>query len=897
MLEKQLRERNSIEKRAEQRRSKVCTYVLSLLILLILLVPTISKAIIIGSTLTVTKSGGGTGTVTSGPAGINCGGDCSEIYGDGTVVALTATPDPGSVFGGWGGDPDCFDGLVLMDIDKTCTALFQPPSVGWELFPIGTPPANAGSYNSIAIDSNDKVHIAYEARQPNGINGDLRYVTNATGAWVTTPVDSSGGVGISATIALDSNNRAHIGYHDRTTLDLKYATNATGSWVATTVDSSGDVGAAASIAIDSRNNVHIIYHDYTVGVNLKYATNATGQWVTSTIDSSGGLCPGGLMVDVAVDSIDKLHIVYCDASGGIKYANNVTGPWVATTVDALGGSDVSIGTDSRDDVHISYYQINNVPLPGFGDLKYATNATGEWVTATIDESGDTGGRTSLAIDQNDKVYISYYDFSNRDIRYATNVTGAWVMETVDSGNVGEFTATSIALDSKAKAHISYFSRPNFATTVNDDLMYATNARFTLTITNSGFGAGTVTSNPLGINCGADCSELYDAGTVVTLTATPDAGSLFAGWGGDADCSDGQVTMNGRKTCIATFNSLLSTLTVNKSGLGAGTVTSDPPGINCGADCLESYNTGTVVTLTATPDAGSFFAGWSGDADCSDGNVAMNGNKTCIAAFSLMPPVTLTVNKAGTGSGTIGSSPAGIACGADCSELYAAGTVVTLTATADPGFVFGGWSGDADCTDGNITMNGNKTCIATFDYPVTPVFADVPFNHWAYNMIMAISEAGITGGCSTNPPSFCPDNTLTRGQMAVFIEAALAHPGNACTGRFADVPIGNPFCGFVERMADDGITSGCGGVNFCPDAPVTRGQMAVFIEAALGHTSATCTGLFADVATGHPFCRFIEHLATDGITSGCGSLSFCPDNPVTRAQMAVFLVAAPDPLLP
>ncbi|MCI0527443.1 MAG: PQQ-binding-like beta-propeller repeat protein, partial [Nitrospira sp.] len=124
---------------------------------------------------------------------------------------------------------------------------------------------------------------------------------------------------------------------------------------------------------------------------------------------------------------------------------------------------------------------------------------------------------------------------------------------------------------------------------------------TLTVTKAGTGSGTVTSNPAGINCGTDCSQSYTSGTVVTLTATPATDSNFGGWSGDPDCTDGQVTVNADKTCIATFNlrpPQTFTLTVTKAGTGSGTVTSNLAGIDCGSDCTENYNSGTEVTLTA-----------------------------------------------------------------------------------------------------------------------------------------------------------------------------------------------------------------------------------------------------------------------------------------------------------
>jgi len=75
----------------------------------------------------------------------------------------------------------------------------------------------------------------------------------------------------------------------------------------------------------------------------------------------------------------------------------------------------------------------------------------------------------------------------------------------------------------------------------------------LSVNLAGNGAGTVTSSPTGITCGNDCTEVYPQGTMVTLTATPSTGSVFAGWSGDPDCSDGVVTMQSARTCVATFN--------------------------------------------------------------------------------------------------------------------------------------------------------------------------------------------------------------------------------------------------------------------------------------------------------------------------------------------------------
>jgi hypothetical protein len=148
----------------------------------------------------------------------------------------------------------------------------------------------------------------------------------------------------------------------------------------------------------------------------------------------------------------------------------------------------------------------------------------------------------------------------------------------------------------------------------------------LTVTKLGTGNGTVTStsNPAGsteINCGGTCATVYNYGTVVTLTVTPAVGSSFTAWAG-CDSTSGAtctVTMSTARSVTATFTIQTFTLTVQKAsllGLGNGTVTSvsspaSPAQINCGPTCSASFNSGAVVTLTATPQLLSIFDGWSG----------------------------------------------------------------------------------------------------------------------------------------------------------------------------------------------------------------------------------------------------------------------------------------------
>jgi hypothetical protein len=111
--------------------------------------------------------------------------------------------------------------------------------------------------------------------------------------------------------------------------------------------------------------------------------------------------------------------------------------------------------------------------------------------------------------------------------------------------------------------------------------------------------------------------------------------------------------------------------------------------------------------------------------------------------------------------------------------------------------------------------------------------------------------------------------------------------------FSDVPDTHDFFKYIQRMFEDGITVGCGGGNYCPDSSVTRAQMAVFIMRALygENFSFLTTAHFSDVPDTDSFFKYIQRMFEEGITTGCTATTYCPWSIVTRAQMAAFLTRA------
>jgi hypothetical protein len=232
-------------------------------------------------------------------------------------------------------------------------------------------------------------------------------------------------------------------------------------------------------------------------------------------------------------------------------------------------------------------------------------------------------------------------------------------------------------------------------------------RYTLTVTAPTHG----TVSGTGITCGtggADCTETFDYGTVVGLTATPDTGYDFGVWSGacvgTGPCSP---TMTAARSVGATFTIQRYTLTVTAPTHGTVSGT----GITCGtggSDCTETFDVGTVVSLTATPDTGYGFGGWSGAcAGTGACSVTMTAARSVGATFTIQRyTLTVTAPTHGTVSGT------GITCGtggSDCTETFDYGTGVSLTATPDTGYGLRAWTGACTGTGScSVTLDADRT---------------------------------------------------------------------------------------------------------------------------------------------------------------------------------------------
>ena len=196
---------------------------------------------------------------------------------------------------------------------------------------------------------------------------------------------------------------------------------------------------------------------------------------------------------------------------------------------------------------------------------------------------------------------------------------------------------------------------------------------------------------------------------------------------------------------------------------------------------------------------------------------------------------------------------------------------------------------------DVTVTNPDGSSGTLEKGYVADFLDVPEEHQFYTSVTRLVTSAVTAGIGGG--LFGIDEPTLRQQMAVFLLKAkhgACYAPPRCGGVFPDVPCPSPFAGWIEALAAEGITGGCGGGNFCPQNPVRRDQMAAFLlksEHGSEFSPPPCAGAFADVPCPSQFADWIEQLAAENVTGGCGGDDYCPAANVTRGQMAVFLAKA------
>jgi hypothetical protein len=564
--------------------------------------------------LDITKAGDGTGTVTSSPAGISCGLDCSHTYASATAVTLTATPAASNTFSGWSGDADCSDGSVTMNSAVSCTATFTadtepPPDLGCAAIQPPTPSAiiNVGPTDDFvgAIEgaaSGTEIRLAPGTYDVSG--GDAADRINM----VTPGITVIGTTGNADDVVFDA---------DYSTEELFYIQASDITLAHFTIKELGEHAIHASGPQDTIID-NLWMHNLVIQDNSAQQIKVT---FTGTGYVDNGILECSEVVFTATGRANVEPVCYTgaiDVHGGLDWIvrnNLIQGFWCAT---GLPDPAIHFWNGSRNTQVYRNVLIDNCrgimfggfaaseparvydpdPYPG-DDLHHidgliannfiAWNDSGLSASANGMDSGiqceeckrvdvynntlaGTFGAGVSAIEV--RYAVSEADLINNltsegtstdwverdsgtittDTTNVSNISESVYFVDTDIGDLHLTASATLALNAGTTGYVTDDIdgdvRANPPEVGADEYLGSPPTGHTLTITLN--GNGDVNSSPAGIDCGSDCTEDYTTDTVVQLSPTPDEGSFFRYFSGDADCLDGQITMTAAVSCTINF---------------------------------------------------------------------------------------------------------------------------------------------------------------------------------------------------------------------------------------------------------------------------------------------------------------------------------------------------------
>ncbi len=629
---------------------------------------------------------------------------------------------------------------------------------------------------------------------------------------------------------------------------------------ALTLDPAGNI-----YFVDGNSRVRRI--DQTTGIIATFAGNGTQN---NAIPADGALTTQVGMQCIALAS-DAAGNLFCGAAGRIYRIDATAG--TVTTFAGTGNSPNN--GDGGPALNATISHPLGMAFDVAGNLyitdAYASNIrrvdalTGIISTAAgyiyTGFSGDGGPATSARLDfpqgaATDPAGNLYFaDGSNDRIRFI-NFSSPGIAQTITFGIPSDATYGAAPFNLVATASsglaVSFFSADIYVCTVNGN-----------TVTTTGGGTCIISASQSGNAMYAAAATITQSFTVKPATQTITFGAL----------SNQKVGT----TPPALSATASSGLTVSF-------------GSNTPAVCTVFYIT---ITLVA-PGTCSIAATQGGSSSYLPATVTQAftvGTPQTVAFGALpaqivgSPPFTLNASASSGLAVAFASNSTGV--------CTVSGAMLTLVAA-------GTCSITASQPGDNVTYGPAAPVTVTFI--VEPSFGDVSSANESAAFITAIDDMlskGISAGCQASPLEYCPSQDVTRGQMAVFIIRSIYGSSNftySPTPYFTDATpssVGG-FFPFIQKMRELGITSGCTTTTYCPNDNVTRGQMAVFIILARYGSlefDYPATPYFSDVTTASVggFFKYIQRMKQDNITSGCTPTTYCPDQNVTRDQMAVFLM--------
>lgn len=593
------------------------------------------------SLLSIVKVGAGIGSVTSSPAGITCGADCTEAYPAGTVVTLTPTPSSGSLFAGWTGHVDCADNQVLMDSNKTCTATFvldqsSPSPVAWYSMDAPTGkglngPLDTGTDDLGGVNvANLKALWHFDGSGVDG-SGNGNTATAVNGATFSGAGKRQQGVVLdgvndyvtkSANASLNSATfTVEVWFKPNTLRVQGIASKGTGSQFRWRIFMASTTGTIEFDAVPGE-----------IG-NLQSVTNAVaGQWmhcasVYDSITQTAQLYINGVLER----TVTGLTNMGGASNNAIYLGSDGLAAFFAGTIDETAIYNVALTSSQI----LDHYRRGVVEDKTTNDPNSFEANDGD-TFGPISVPGPTNLNEALSFDGVDDYLAVPHSLSldvtwNFTIAYWIKMSGSTSRMIVEKGTSGTGYSSqansgiSLAFWSGGTLKEMYSNSP-----FNDGEWHHFAGVYDGTeiriykdgvLDTSGAFSGPVDTNMNPLVMGAR------GGTTLFFNGSIDEAKIF----NRALTAAEILTEAGGSPSIRT-------LTVSRIGSGSGTVTSSPTGINCGVTCSADFNPGTVVTLTATPAAGSDFFTWGGacTGTSSTCTVTMDTTQSVSATFELQP---------------------------------------------------------------------------------------------------------------------------------------------------------------------------------------------------------------------------------------------------------------------